>query len=245
MTVLARLTKLLIISSFSLLLVSFWNRNEIPSAIDYRPELSAEPRQQTTRKRPFSTDYQGITYQVEPKYDYDLYGMVVSYRHHDGESTMHKRSNDHLNTADICVVWGANLDSAVLRRLKFWNGIFTCNVSTKDSDAWSRFIPEQLSNNHLISADDHLRQAIEAIKVGDQIHVQGWLASYASAGGPTRGTSITRTDSGNGACETIFVERFAIIHQPQRPWRIALWGSAVVLLLCLAIHFSIPYRINR
>ncbi len=245
MALLSRLIKLLIVASFGLLLLSCWNRNEIPSDIDYLPELSKEPRQQRTRQRPFSTDYQGITYEVEPEYEYDLYGMVVSYRHHDGESTMHKSSNDHLNTADVCVVWGSNLDTAVLRRLKFWSGVFTCNVSTKDSEAWSRFNPDQLSNNHLITADDDLRRAIEAIKIGDQIHVQGWLASYASQGGAFRGTSTTRTDSGNGACETIFVERFAIIDEPRRPWRIALWGSALVLMSCIAIHFCIPYRVNR
>ncbi len=245
MTLLSRLAKFLVVSSFGLLLLSFWNRNEIPSDIDFRPELSEEPRQERTRKRPFATDYQGITYQVKPQYRYDLHGMVVSYRHHDGESTMHKASNDHLNTADVCVVWGSNLDPSVLQRLTFWNGIFTCNVSTKDSDAWSRFDMQQLSNNHLISDNDSLRREIEALKVGDQIRIQGWLASYASKGGPTRGTSTTRTDTGNGACETIFVDQFAIIHEPWRPWRVALWGALVVLVLSLTIHFSIPYRINR
>lgn len=231
-------------SSCALLLVAFWNRNDIPSGVDYHPELREEPRQRRTRKRPFETDYAGITYQVNPQYEYDLYGMVVSYRHHDGESTMHKMSNDHLNTADVCVVWGDNLDADLLSKLKFWNGIFTCNVSTSDSVAWSRFDMNQLSNNHLISADDFLRRRIENAKVGDQIRIKGWLASYGGAGAPVRGTSTTRTDAGNGACETIFVDQFVVLVSPFRPWRAALWGGAVVLLLSLALYFTLPHRVR-
>ena len=227
------------------MLLSFWNRDDFPSGVDYRPELTEEPSQRRTRKRPFEADYAGVTYQVNPQYEYDLYGMIVSYRHHDGESTMHKMSNDHLNTADVCVVWGNNLNADVLSRLKFWNGIFTCNVSTSDTEAWSRFEMNQLSNNHLISDDKVLRGQIEGASIGDQVHIKGWLASYGSVGGSTRGTSTTRTDSGNGACETIFVNDFAVIASPFRPWRAALWASVLVLLLSLAIHFAMPHRVTR
>lgn len=245
MTFLSTINKCLLISSFALLLLSFWNRNDIPNGVDYRPELTDEPRQRRSRKRSFEADYAGVTYQVDPQYEYDLFGMIVSYRHHDGESTMHKMSNDHLNTADVCVVWGDNLDAAMLSRLRFWNGIFTCNVSTSDTDAWSRFGMDQLSNNHLLSADEVIRDQIESASVGDQIHIKGWLASYGSDGGPTRGTSTTRTDTGNGACETIFVDQFAVIASPFRPWRAALWASALVLLLSLTLHFAMPHRVTR
>ena len=101
---------------------------------------------------------------------------------------------------------------------------------------------EQLSNNHLISDNEILRRNIEEASVGDQIRIKGWLASYGSMGGPTRGTSTTRTDAGNGACETIFVDQFAVLASPFRPWRAGLWASVLVLLLSLTLHFAIPYR---
>jgi hypothetical protein len=243
-TFLSTINKVLLVSSFLWLLLSFWNRNEIPSGVDYGSELTEEPSQRRTRKRPFQADYAGVTYQINPQYEYDLYGMIVSYRHHDGESTMHRMSNDHLNAADLCVVWGDNLDADVLSRLKFWNGIFTCNVSTSDMDAWSRFEMNQLSNNHLISADEVVREQIDTASVGDQVRIKGWLASYGAVGGPTRGTSTTRTDTGNGACETIFVDDFAVVASPFRPWRAGLWTSAIVLLLSLALHFMMPYRVT-
>jgi hypothetical protein len=73
----------------------------------------------------FSVNCDGIDYHVEPKYEYELYGMIVSYRQHDRESMMHRFSNDHLTMADVCVVWSDTAYSEHLGKLKFWNGIFT------------------------------------------------------------------------------------------------------------------------
>jgi hypothetical protein len=168
--------------------------------------------------------------------------MVVSYRQHDGESTMHRRANDHLNVADVCVVWSDTAFSPHLRKIEFWNGIFTCNVETSDDVAWANFKMNQLSNNHLLSADPATRERIDGIRIGDQIRIKGRLASYGAVGGPVRGTSTTREDSGNGACETIFVEQFEIISPASSGWRAAMHVSLGVLALCLILHFAMPYR---
>jgi hypothetical protein len=170
--------------------------------------------------------------------------MVVSYRQHDGESTMHRRANDHLNVADVCVVWSDTAFSEHLRKIEFWNGIFTCNVKTSDDVAWANFKMNQLSNNHLLSADPATRERIDRIRIGDQIRIKGQLASYGAVGGPVRGTSTTREDSGNGACETIFVEQFEIVSAAFSGWRAAMHISFGVLALCLILHFAMPYRAN-
>ena len=63
-----------------------------------------------------------------------------------------------------------------INALEFWNGIFTCNVKTGDRDAWAAFDMYQLSNNHLISDDPAIRDAVTDISIGDQIRVRGYLA---------------------------------------------------------------------
>jgi hypothetical protein len=78
-------------TSALLVLLAFWNRNELPANIAFRDELSGAPRQTAAAKPPFSVDYAGVTYRVEPQFAYDLYGLIVSYRLHDGESLMHRR----------------------------------------------------------------------------------------------------------------------------------------------------------
>jgi hypothetical protein len=103
----------------------------------------------------------------------------------------------------------------------------------------------QLSNNHLISDDDFIRDQVKAIKVGDQIRVRGYLASYSNKGGGKRGTSTTRLDSGDGACETLYVERFDIVQAATSNWRISMYASIAIFLLSLFVHFRRPYRPYR
>jgi hypothetical protein len=167
--------------------------------------------------------------------------MIVSYRQHEGNSRMHLQANDHLNVADVCVVWGDNTESE-LQKLDFWNGIFTCNVFTRNMQAWESFDMNQLSNNHLISDDDFIRRQVRKIQIGDQIRVRGYLASYSNPNGGKRGTSTTRTDTGDGACETVFIESFRIVQPATSYWRISMWVSLSLLLFGLFVHFKRPYK---
>jgi len=238
--------RVVMVASALTLLVAFWNRNDIPGTIDFSPRLKDEPRQTPLDKRPPTTlQYAGVEYRVEPVYSYELYGLVVSYRQHDGEDSMHRWSNDHLNVADVCVVWSDTAFSPTLTKLDFWNGIFTCNVQTRDSYAWSQFKMNQLSNNHLISANQFIRDRVADVRIGDQIRIKGQLASYGAVGGGLRGTSTTRDDTGNGACETILVDEFDIIVPGSSGWRAAMWTSLAVLLATLAVYYMMPYRPYR
>ncbi len=237
-----KISNIVIVASFLWLLVSFWNRNDLPRDIDFVPEINNEPQQTKTRERPFNAVFNGVEYLVEPEFAYDLVGMVVSYRHHDGNSRMHFLAQDHLNMLDVCVVWGETAMSRLLHRISFWNGIFTCNVKTRDRVAWAAFNMEQLSNNHLISDDEYIRDRVKAIRVGDQIRFRGYLASYSNPAGGKRGTSTTRTDTGDGACETVYVENFEILNEATSTWRLSMWASLIVLLGALFVHFRRPYR---
>lgn len=222
-------------------LVSFWHRNDLPPSRAIRPALAEEPHQQPTEKRPFTVEYSGVRYEVEPQFEYELNGMVVSFRQHDGKSRMHRAANDHLNVADLCVVWGETAVSPHLPEIDFWNGVFTCNFETSDTAAWDSIRPDQISNNHLISGDGTIRHRIADVRIGDQVRVRGWLAAYGS-GRNKRGTSTTRTDTGDGACETILVDAFDVVEPAPGRWRASLWGSLAVLGFAVFMHFRLPYR---
>lgn len=225
-----------------MLLVSFWHRNAIPGNVDVVAGVREEPLQTPTSAPAFDIDFENVSYRVAPEFDYELSGVVVSYRHHEGTSRMHSRARDHVNMLDVCVVWGENAGNPALQEFEFWNGIFTCNFKTRDHEAWTEFRPEQLSNNHLVSDDEFIRQQVKRIAVGDQIRVRGYLASYGIPGGPRRGTSTTRLDTGDGACETIYVREFEILEAASSPWRIGMYGSLAIFLGALVVHFRKPYR---
>ncbi len=237
-----RVINITIAVSFMWLLVSFWNRNDIPRNVDLLPAVADEPKQRATRKKQFAVVYNDIDYLVEPEYEYELYGMIVSFRHHEGDSRMHLRAGDHLNMLDVCVVWGDNAGNPLIHKLHFWNGIFTCNVKTSDQEAWDSFDMYQLSNNHLISDNDFIRDRVKGIRVGDQVRVRGYLASYSNERGGKRGTSTTRLDTGNGACETLYVEQFDIMRPAAGYWRVSIYASLAVFLLAALTYFRRPYR---
>lgn len=236
-----RLNNILIVASAIVLVLSFWNRNDIPGTINYVEAINTEPSQTKTSERPFSATVNNVEYLIEPEYAYELTGMIVSYRHHEGNSRMHLQANDHINMLDVCVIWGDNTSSQ-LQEIDFWNGIFTCNIFTRDQQAWDSFDMNQLSNNHLISDDETIRDRVKDIHIGDQIQIRGLLASYSNPDGGKRGTSTTRTDTGDGACETIFVEDFRIVQAATSYWRISMYVSLALLLGGLFVHFKRPYR---
>ncbi len=237
--------KYVMIISLLLTLAGFWKRNDLSYPMPLTEQLRQEPVQQPLNQAPFKVTVEDNTYTIKPQYEYEMYGLVVSFNLHDGDYGSHKRWGDHLNVADICVVWQDMAFSPYLTRFDFWNGQFTCNFQTRNDEAWSNFKPEQLANNHLISDDDYLRDKIDKVGIGDQIRVTGWLASYSGENGGERGTSTTRTDRGNGACETIYVQSFDILYDYSSIWRKLMYGAFLVFIVSLIIYFKKPFQIAQ
>jgi hypothetical protein len=71
---------------------------------------------------------------------------------------------------------------------------------------------------------------------GDQIYLKGYLAEYShSSGDFRRGTSTSRADTGNGACETIYIEDYRILKMGNPFWRITHTLSKYAILLSLLL----------
>lgn len=171
--------------------------------------LVRQPRQSPVQKSPFHVSAGKIDYLVQPLFKYELHGMVVS--RHDSDTWwdyIHKEWDDWLNIADLCVVWGNNVRSGAYRDIEFSSGQFVCNFQTSSNEAFAAFDQSAISNNHLLSADPSLARRMRNVRIGDQVRFSGYLAEYShNQGFPfKRGTSTVRTDSGNGACETVYVE---------------------------------------
>lgn len=239
--------KLLAAASLALFLTSCWKAESLPAPATLRSELLEEPRQTLVQQPPFQTRAGGIDYTVQPLYRYDLYGLVVS--RHDSQAWWdyaHKEWKDALNAVDLCVVWGDNVASGAYLPLHYASDQWTCHVETGSTAAWQAFHPAALSNNHLLTDQPAIARRLREARIGDQIHVQGYLAEYSHkvGGGFHRGTSTTRTDEGNGACETLFVEDFEILEAGGKPWRALRWpaGIAWAVFLLLWLMQPVAYR---
>ncbi|MCG6939695.1 MAG: hypothetical protein LJE69_00385 [Thiohalocapsa sp.] len=230
-----QLLLLALLVSIAVALYSHWRRNQLPEPGFYDLHRLAEPRQTRTGRQPFQVEENGIVYSIQPVADYALDGVVVSLHDADAFTDIwhHNDWQDFLNIRDLCVVWGGNVAGGVIRDMYFHNGNWTCWAEARDSRLWARFNPYQLSNNHVLADDPAVRRAIRRVRVGDQIRFHGVLAKYAHGGGFSRGTSVTRTDSGNGACETVYIDEIEILRRPNRGWRLAYRVSLVTGIAAL------------
>mgnify|MGYP006877896064 FL=1 len=222
--------------------VSFFMRGRLPDRSLILDELLKAPVQTADGlPEPFEVARKGYTYAVTPLFGYELWGLVVSY-HHSASfvDISHKQWNDYLNTKDVCVIWGRNVETGVYERMRFRNRDFTCFYRYPDREARDLFTESCLSNNHLLPADPFVAEAVLRAREGDQVRLKGWLVKYGIKGAPyARGSSTVRTDRGNGACEVVYVTEFEILRKGNVFWRalhrasLALAGLAAAVLIFL------------
>ena len=196
--------------------------DRLPAEDGIFPQLFQEPLQvKEDLPAAFQVTKKKIVYTVTPLYRYELFGLVVSQHRSDSLLDIsHRRWQDYLNIKDLCVVWGRNIRSGVYRRMKFWNRDFTCMCSFPDQETGRLFSGSHLSNNHILCADESLSRLILKVRPGDQIHFKGYLVSYSQPANQfSRGTSTVRDDTGNGACETVYVTDFSILKRANPVWR--------------------------
>lgn len=248
---LTRLSQLVLLTSLLLLILSNQYIAVLPEVDFYKGALLPEPVQSDTTAEPFEIVSNDIVYTINPIQDYQLHGVVVSFHNSDSwwDIYHHGIWRDYINIKDICVIWGNNVSSGIYKKIDFKNTTWTCWASWPDGDTGRRFSMHQLSNNHLLVDDPRIREIAENVAIGDQIRVNGVLASYSHSNGKfTRGTSTSRTDTGNGACETIYVNDFEIVKMANPGWRkinlLTAWLAAISFLFIMLLVFKAPVRIN-
>jgi hypothetical protein len=233
--------KWLLLSSILVMAIAYLQKDKLPDVSFYDVGELQDPLQHAINEKPFATVVNDIAYAIAPKYDYELNGVVVSYHNADDISDIwhHRVWKDFLNTRDLCVVWGSNIASGVYLDAAFHNDSWTCWAYWPDYSTRDRFRMNQLSNNHLLADDPYINRLIMEAEVGDQVRFQGRLAGYKNLEtGAYRGTSTTRTDTGNGACETVYVEDFEIVRKANPGWR-NLYGAAKYLALISLVGFVV------
>lgn len=198
----------------------FKNRLPEPAAC-LEPLLDGPVQTEEGVPEPFEVTRRNVTYTVTPLYAYELSGLVVSYHHSSSFIDIaHKQWNDYLNTKDICVIWGRNIETGVYRRMTFRNRDFTCYYRYPDQETGALFTESCLSNNHLLPGDTQVADAVLRARKGDQIRLKGWLVAYGVKGAPyARRSSVSRNDRGNGACEVVYVNEFEILKEGNAEWR--------------------------
>ncbi len=141
---------------------TWFYKDKLPNPDFYDIAKLAAPRQTPTERPAFTTSVNGQQYTITPKFNYELDGVVVSYNNADGFGDIwhHKRWQDFLNLRDLCVIWGDNVGSGIYKKLQFSHDTWTCWVAWQDSETGAQFKGNQLSNNHLLAEDEHIKAVL-------------------------------------------------------------------------------------
>lgn len=107
---------------------------------------------------------------------------------------------------DLALGWGRMSDSDVLAKIDITQSgrFYYWHV-----DAFPiprREIETSSANMHMIPADADVKRQLEQIRPGQVVHIEGFLVDASRADGWHWNTSLTRDDTGAGACELIYVE---------------------------------------
>jgi hypothetical protein len=221
------------LAAWALFFAARHEKARLPAARALKAELRQVPVQKETAEQPFSFAYRGRPYDVKPLAAYELWGVIVS-RNDIGSIADIYHTGDAVDTTDVCVAWGENAATDDLSKVKFWNGPFTCYFRYPE-DAGG-FKPGDVSNNHLVTKDAAVRERINGLAVGDQVRLKGLLVSYRPADEPDnwRTSSLTRSDTGPGACEVVYVRELDVLEPNAPGWR-SLWKGARISLLAIPL----------
>lgn len=239
-----RLAYVLMVAGAVVLATSLFLRHALPGPDELRSELRNEPVQEPTLAAPFKTTVGGVTYTVRPVADYEIWGLVVS--NHDTSTWwnwIHKASHDNLNVVDMCVVFAENVSNGGYVGLDYSSGQFVCYVQTHSTEKWQRFSMRALANNHLLADRPSIVAKLRDVRIGDQVRIRGWLSEYTHNHGFAfaRGTSLTRDDTGNGACETIYVQELDVLRAGGAPWRWLIWPAIVLIMAGVILWLRAPF----
>jgi hypothetical protein len=111
-----------------------------------------------------------------------------------------------LSPVDLVLGWGVMSDSAVLQQISISQGGRFYHWWVKTLSLPRRVIETQSANMHMIPASGEIARQLKSIRSGNMVHLKGYLVEATSNQGFRWRSSLTRTDTGGGACELILVE---------------------------------------
>ena len=157
-----------------------------------------------------STAFETAGYNVTVNYEYayDIKALVVSAHDYAPYNIANK-----LSPRDFALAWG---DVAATNKEVDYNWSqsgrwYSWHVKSYDDIApigGENGVNSQSANTHIIPATDIIKDEVKNVKVGDCLHMKGYLVNiYATKPGEvfTWNSSTTRYDTGDGACEVFYV----------------------------------------
>jgi len=144
-------------------------------------------------------------WRLKPRARYDITARILS------REDYHFDLLADLVPEDLALGWGPMSDNRVLRALEITQGArFYSWIPKQDLPVPRQVVIEHSANTHVIPADSAVRRELKHLRVGQVVHLTGFLVDAVRDDGAYTNTSLTRSDTGPGACEVVLVEQVAV-----------------------------------
>lgn len=111
-----------------------------------------------------------------------------------------------LSPVDLALGWEAMSDTKVLEKIDISQSGRSYFWHTESPPIPFEQIAKQSANMHMIPANAEVRARLQQVRRGQVIRISAQLVDVASSDGWQWHTSLTRDDTGAGACEVLLVQ---------------------------------------
>jgi len=177
-----------------------WDSREVPQP----PGILApnQPiQQEISNPEPF--EFKG--YRVTPLASFEIEARVLS-----RERYRRGREAD-LSPIDLALGWGPMSAQQVLDQLDISQSNRYYRWRTDRLPLPPPVIASHSANMHIIPAGDSIEDELMKIRKGHIVRLGGYLIQATAADGWRWRSSLTRSDTGGGACEVVLVNRIAVL----------------------------------
>ncbi len=156
---------------------------------------SEAPIQNATDAEPFAFKH----YTLTPLNDFEITARVLSVSKYLADKEA------DISPIDLALGWGPMSDQTIIDqidisqsgRFYYWR-VKTFPIPRKEIETNS-------ANMHMVPENDHIAEQLKQARVGQIISIKGYLIKASGQNGYVWNSSQTRTDTGRGACELVFV----------------------------------------
>ncbi|PID43084.1 MAG: hypothetical protein CSB48_07240 [Proteobacteria bacterium] len=187
------------VALFLIAALIFWYVFIREDSVSYGPGvLAPEVPIQTKSVNGESFSFKGYT--LTPLADYHLTAKVLS-----KESYSHDRESD-LAPVDLALGWREMSDESNLARIEITQSGRWYRWRSDNLPVPRSVVERNSANTHIIPADGAVETLLKAVRKGDIVELRGKLVKVEAEDGWHWVSSLTRNDTGSGACEVMYVD---------------------------------------
>jgi hypothetical protein len=175
----------------------YWHGRPVTIHMAFGVGVAEEPLQNAVGSIP---EFQKGAYRIKALAEYDITGRVLGVEHY------HLDREADLAPVDLAVGWGAMSDPEVLSKISFSQSSRFYYWHVDEFPIPRELIESHSANMHMIPSNENIADRLAAIRPGEIVKIHGYLVEATAEDGWRWRSSLSRSDTGAGACELVWVE---------------------------------------